>query len=407
MKKFLYRAKSGPEEVVEGVIAASTEEEAVAVLSRKGYVATSLKEFQREESGRSSSGNGSVSGRIFRKKDLVSFTRQLAVLVRSGIPLIRGLDILASQMGGAYLGKVVGDISKRIKNGETLSSGMAAYPRVFSDFYRSMVASGEESGTIDKSLERLAVYYQKQARLMAKMRAAMAYPMFIAVVGLLTVFFVFTNVMPRIIPVLLSLNAELPVPTRMIIFISGFVKENWGWIALGAVLFILMFRKALANEAFRIHISKFKMKFPVFGDLILKSELSRFTRAMEICLGSGIPAIKATNIALSMVGERCLKNGLEGSIRSLERGRSLTETFSETGVFPVFAVNLINVGEESGDLSGSMGDIAEAFETDCADAIDVALGLIEPAMVLIVGLVVGFIVSAVLLPVFQMNFIQM
>jgi type II secretory pathway component PulF len=306
-----------------------------------------------------------------------------------------------------YLGRVVEDMSERIKNGETLSSGMSVYPKVFSDFYRAMVSAGEESGTVDRSLERLSEYYQARARIMAKVRAAMAYPLFIAIVGILTVFFVFTNVMPRIIPVLLSLNTELPLPTRALIFMSEFFKEQWGTMALGLFIFALMFRKAMGNKKFKDHVSSCKLKLPVFGDLILKSELSKFTRTMEICMGSGIPAISATTISLSMIGEYHLRHKLEGSIKSIERGRSLTETFSETGIFPVFAINLINVGEESGNVTGSMKDISDAFETDCVDAVDVALGLLEPAMVLVVGLIVGFIVNAVLLPVFQMNFVQM
>ncbi|MFA6636329.1 MAG: type II secretion system F family protein [Candidatus Omnitrophota bacterium] len=407
MKKFFYRAKSGPDDVIEGVITASTEQEAVASLSRKGYVATSLQEFRKEGREGASLGNASSRRGTVGKKELISFTRQLSVLVRSGIPLVRGLDILSSQIKNMYLGKVVDDISKRIKNGETLSSGMSAYPKVFSDFYRAMVSAGEESGTVDKSLERLSEYYQTQARIMAKVRAAMAYPLFIAIVGILTVVFVFTNVMPRIIPVLLSLNTELPLPTRALIFMSEFFKEKWGVLALGLFIFALMFRKAMGSKTFKGHISSLKLKLPVFGDLILKSELSRFTRAMEICMGSGIPAIGATSISLSMIGEYHLRQKLEGSIKSIERGRSLTETFSEAGIFPVFAINLINVGEESGNVTESMKDISDAFEADCGDAVDVALGLLEPAMVLVVGLIVGFIVSAVLLPVFQMNFVQM
>lgn len=407
MKKFLYRAKSGPEKVVEGVIMASSVEEAVEMLSQKGYVATSLKEFKKESDDKALRGKNDHKNKTVGKKELILLTRQLSVLTKAGIPLVRGLDILSSQMKNAGLGSIVEDISKRIRNGETLSSGMAAYPRVFSDFYRAMVAAGEESGTIDRSLERLAEYYQKQTRLMAKIRAAMAYPVFIVIVGIATVIFVFINVMPRIIPVLLSLNTILPLPTRILISISEFLNEKWGWVAMGLFIFILMAQKAWGNSVFKGHISALKLKIPVFGELILKSELARFTRAMEICLRSGIPAVNSTTISLSMIGEPYLKNKLKGSIRSLERGVSLTETFSESGVLPIFAINLINVGEESGDLTGSMANISEAFEMDCADAIDVALGLLEPAMVLVVGLIVGFIVSAVLLPVFQMNFVQM
>jgi type II secretory pathway component PulF len=405
MKKFFYKAKINAQENTEGVITASSSEEAYSLISRRGHIPVSIQELK---SGASSSRSGVKAKKrppLGWKKDLTSLTRQLSVLTRAGIPVVRGLDILSSQRKGSFFGVLLEDISERIRNGGTLSEGMGAHQEIFSNFYRAMVKAGEESGTLDKSLEMLSDYFKKQSRLMARVRSAMAYPAFIGVVGLATVVFIFSNVMPRIIPVLTSFDVPLPVPTKVIFFLSDFFREEWFWILLAVLIFSLMFKKALGNKVFVGHISAIRLRLPVFGDLILKAELSRFTRALEICLKSGIPAVNATAIALSLVNEPYIKERMSGLVKSIEKGRALSETFTESGIFPDFAINLINVGEESGDLAGSMADISDSFETDCSDAIEVSLGLLEPVMVLIVGLVVGFIVSAVLLPVFQMNFL--
>ena len=403
MKTFLYKAKNGPDEVIEGRMAAPNAESVVSRLARKGYVAT----YVEPELSAKKDSRGRWS-QIFgvRPSKLISFTRQMATLLRSGIPLLRGLIVLSEQTKDRYLSHVLNIIAEKVKNGQSLSSSLIAFPNVFSPFYVSMVKSGEDSGALDKSLARVSDYYQKQMRLNAKVRAALVYPVLVLGIGILTIFFVFTNVMPRIVPILLNLNTELPLPTKMLIGMSSFMKSNWMWLALAVVIFALIFHRAMKNKIFRRYLSKAKLKLPIFGNLIYKSELARFVRALEISLENGIPIINAISISVPILNEVSIKERLNTCVKSLEVGESMSKTFKDSAVFPPFVINLVSVGEESGNLSEVLSEVAGSFEEDCGDAVTIMVNLLEPVMVLGIGLVVGFIVSAVLLPIFQLNIMK-
>ncbi|HNX90705.1 MAG TPA: type II secretion system F family protein, partial [Candidatus Omnitrophota bacterium] len=264
MKAFTYKAKTGPDQIVEGKIYANTVQEVVDNLHNRGWTATNVQEMHMEEQkGVVSAGVNRFLG--VRLKELISFSRQLANLIKSGLPILQALSVLQDQTRDPHFKHVIGDIAENVKHGQTVSSGLREYGRVFPSFYRAMLSAGENSGAIDVALNRIADYYTKRYQLVSKIKSALAYPILILVVGALTLVFIFTNVIPRVIPLLVNLNMKLPLPTRMLIWMSDFLRNNWMWVLLWVFIFFLIFERSLKNKIFAYHFSKFKLSIPVFG----------------------------------------------------------------------------------------------------------------------------------------------
>ncbi len=403
MAIFEYKAKRGPEDILEGKMIADTSDEVVERLNEKGYVALSVKEkgMQEGEPGpliKRQSARLSLKEKIF-------FSRQLASLLKSGIPILKALQILSEQTSNKKFSVCVDNMANDIKNGETLSSSLGNYSKIFSPFYLAMVKAGEDSGEVDTSLFRVTDYYLKQAEFNSKIKTALAYPILILVVGFFTVLFMFTNVIPKIIPLFSDLGAELPLPTKILISTSDFIRNHWFNLSLFIIIFLVIVFRVSKNKLLNAYFSMIRLKTPVLGDFILKAEFARFARAMEMALHDGIPIIKAMDISIPIIGEEIIKEELLRSRDELEKGSSLGEVLKLSRVFPPFVFNLISVGEESGKVEESFTNIAESYESECSDALKIMTTLIEPIMVLGVGLVVAFIVSAVLLPIFQLNFV--
>lgn len=405
MKTFVYKAKKGPDELVEGTITAQSKHDAVEQLVRQGLVAT----FVQDKEELAASTSDKKLRRYFgvRLKTLIVFTRQLAKLLSSGIPILRALAILSEQTQGSYFKGIINEVAERVKNGQTFSSSLKEFPVIFSPFYIAMVKAGEDSGNIDKSLTRLADYYSQQAELFTKIKAALAYPLLILIVGIGTLIFIFTSVIPRIIPILLNLNIKMPLATKILIGMSAFLREGWPWILLFAGILFLIFMRALKKPVFQRYFSHFKRSLPIFGDLFFKSNFSKFSRALETSLRSGIALVTAMKLTLPIVTDVVMREQLSLSLGELERGGSFGGSLKRGKIFPPFVYNLIIMGEESGRLNDALSDIADSFEKDCEEIIKVLTTLLEPLMVLIIGLIVGFIVSAVLMPIFQLNFISL
>lgn len=406
MKNFIYKAKNGPDELIEGVIVAHSTQDVVDQLAKKGLVATFVKE---QETGKSVIFSEQRFRRLFgvRLKTLIVFTRQLAKLLHSGIPILRALDILAEQTPDHYFKNVIEAIAHKVQNGQTLSSSLKEHPKIFNSFYIAMVKAGEDSGSIDTSLSRLSDYYMQQYELITKVKAALAYPLLILFVGIGTLVFIFTNVIPRIIPILLGLNMSMPLPTKILIGISDFLTKSWPWLILLAVIVVLIFMRAMKKNALQSYLSHIQLHLPLFGDLYFKSEFSKFARALETSLRSGIPVVTAIDLTLPIINNMVIRKELESSLKELESGGSFGRSLKKAKIFPAFVYNLILIGEESGKLNDALADIAETFEKDCEEYVKVLMTLLEPCMVLAVGLIVGFIVSAVLLPIFQLNFMRL
>jgi type II secretory pathway component PulF len=403
MKTYLYKAKNGPDKIIEGRINAFSSDEAVSKLYQKGYVATSIKEISESDDnvGKAHSFFSRVSS-----GELTNFTSQSARLLKAGVPMLQALNIMSEQIKNPYFKSAIHNITERIKSGSTFSQALEAYPKIFPYFYAAMVKSGEGSGALNESLSRIAHYYMKQRHITRKIKSALAYPVFILITGIATVVFVFTNVLPKIMPVILSLKMTLPLPTRILLATSDMIQVYWFWIVLLILVIYLLVKKTVAKNSLTLHLSEFKKRIPVFGNILYKAELSRFLRSLETSTRGGINIIDSLKLSVSTLNEVYIRERISGYLGGLQQGERLSDVLEKTGFFPAFSIAAVRIGEESGNLPDSLSEVSDMFESECEEHIGIMVSLIEPMMILVIGLIVGFIISAVLLPVFQVTDIQ-
>jgi type II secretory pathway component PulF len=399
MTNYKYRAKKGAETIIEGTIEAKNKDEAVEKINQLGYVPVRIEEVILRRRPRRVS---QITGRI-KSREITIFSRQLSSLIRSGVPILRAINIISEQSENPHFKDILAGIHDEIRDGKPFSLVLSNYPSIFSQFYIAMVRTGEDSGTLQEVLLRVASYRQQQEEFLSKVRTALAYPILMAVVGIATVIFMFTYVMPRLMRIFLNLGQALPLPTRILIAVSDNLRSNWFWIIILAVAIFLVFRQQTKVGALRMAISRLKLNLPIFGEFTLKTELARFSRSLELLIRSGLPILKAIEVSIPILKNEIIKRQLLSSYQELEQGGSFGRSLKKSKLFPAFMTNLISVGEESGKLDEALAETARTYEKDTDDVIKIMTSLLEPMMILLMGLVVGFIVVAMLLPIFQIN----
>ncbi len=412
MPNFRYRAKEGPKNI-QGILAAQTKAEAIEKLHQMGYVPVQVElespttRLERKTAPSSPSSTAPAAPRLSRggikSKDLTVFSWQLAGLIKSGVPILRSLQIIVQQSENHSFRKIVEDVQNNIKDGQALSAALAGYPKVFPSLYVAMIRSGESSGTLQEVLSKIAEYRQKQEEIVARVRMALAYPVFMIMVGAGTIFFMFTFVMPRLTQIFSSIGQELPLPTRILLAISASLRKGWPLILVGLAALVMIFRRAAEQPAQKMAMSRLKLRMPFLGDLIQKSELARFCGTLEMLLKSGIPILKALEVATPVVGNGVIQEELRKSYDALKEGGSFGKSLEHSKLFPPFMTNLIVIGEESGRLTEGLAEIAISYTRATEDSIKVMTTLLEPVIILVMGLIVGFIVIAMLLPIFQID----
>jgi len=407
MPQFTYRAKKGPEEIVEGVIDALSVDVAIEKVSQMGYLPIEVWEGgshgAREEGGPGAGPAVSAVRRRVRARDITVFSRQLATLTKSGVPILRALLIISQQSDSAGLRTILAKVSADVREGKSFSESLAAWPRVFSSFYIAMVRSGEDSGALQEVLFRIARYRRKQEEMLARFRAALAYPLLMAVVGTGTVVFMFTYVLPKLIAVFDQIGQELPWATQVVLGISDFLQVNGLYLLIGVSVFIILALRAGATRAGRVFFGSLSLRIPVVKTFILYNDLGRFCRTLEILIRSGIPILRALSVSVPVVTNEVLRKELGRCARDLEQGMSFGVSLQSVRRLPPFLVSLVSVGEESGKLDDALLEVADTYEAECDETMRILASLLEPAMILVMGLIVGFIVVAMLLPIFQMN----
>jgi len=400
MTVFKYRAKNGPESV-EGTIEAQSKEEAVEKINILGYTPVRIEEGKERAKPKSIT-SGFFLGKI-KSKDITIFTRQLASLIKSGVPILKALNIISNQSQNHHLKDILVNIEASIRDGKAFSSALSNYPRVFSPFYIAMVHSGESSGSLQEVLLRIADYRYKQDQIISHVRAALAYPILMALVGLGTIFFMFTFVMPRLMRIFLRIGQDLPLPTKILISISNGIQQWWLWAVIAIAVVLLVIKRGSKTKAQRKLFSKLKLRIPLIGDFIHKSELARFNRTLEVLIKSGIPILNAIDVAVPILNNEVIREEVAKSSKELKGGSSFGRSLENSKLIPEFMASLLIVGEEAGRLDESLSEIAASYERDTDEAVKMMTSLLEPLMILFMGLVVGFIVISMLLPIFQMN----
>lgn len=401
MKKYTYQAKKNPGEFVQGSLVAETQDEAIDKISALGLFPIEVKE---EVAAESKKAEISKTTQVkIATRDIIMFYRQVAKMTQSGIPILRAIGFICDQSVKSPIHGVLEDIQNKIGQGESLSQALKAYPKAFSSFDLAMIAAGESIGKLNEALLQLAKHKAEQRALASRVRGALAYPAFISLMGVATVGFMLTHVIPQFSRFFSDLGQDLPIPTQILMAVSGWFQSNWIWILIVFILFAFIVRRVLTSETERKVFDQTVLRIPIVGDLILKVELTRFSRSLEILIKNNTQAVKALKTVIPIVQNHAIRKELLRSCELMEQGSYLSEGLQQSHLFPKFVQYLIKAGEESGRLDEALAEIADWYESEIDETVKIATSLMEPAVILVVGFLLGLIVIAVLMPVFSMN----
>jgi len=348
--------------------------------------------------------------RIFRRiggVDIALVTRQLATLLKAGIPLVEALSAIIEQVDNPELKTVLTKVKERVNEGSSLADALSNHPKYFSELYVNMVNAGEQSGTLEGVLERLAYFLESQSALKNKVISALAYPVFMAIVGSIIVWIMLVVVVPKVTRIFETFGRELPWYTRLLITTSNFLKDYWWLVLLIIVLMIFGFSYWKKTPKGRVIWDRFKLKMPIFGPIIRMIAISRFAKTLSTLLSSGVPIMKAMDITKKVLINVELERVVEEARMSVREGESIAEPLKRSGKFDPIVVRMIAIGERSGQLEEMLENVANAYESQVEAKISTLTSLLEPIMIVLMGGVVGAITFSILSPLLQMNqFVQ-
>ncbi len=398
--QYRYRAKKLSGEVIEGVLEADNQRLVISKLQQMQVFPISVKEQGGSGFGQELNLN---SLRRVSARDVTTFSRQLCDLLKAGLPLVRCLDVITQQTSNPKMVEVVKAVSSDVHGGTTIADAMAKHPRVFPPLYSSMVRAGEVGGMLDAVMERLAQFLEAEQETRSKIISAMTYPAFMVMVCVFVMIILFTVVVPNFMVMFEESEIELPISTFILLEFSEFIRDWWWIMVLGIVGGIVMLRQYISTDAGRIQFDRFKLSLPLVGDLIRKREIAKFARTLGTLLGNGVQILKALAITEEVITNRILKEDIKGFADNIKEGAKLSTRMSESPLFPPVAVNMVAVGEETGNLETTLQRVADAFESETDRVIKTLTTIIEPVMIVFMALVVGFIVFAMIMPIFQIS----
>ncbi len=395
MPNYAWKGRNRAGMVQEGVLAADTKDVALATLRRQNIVVTGIRERGKEISL-------SKMGRKVPAKTLAVFTRQFSVMIDAGLPLVQCLEILANQQEHKNFQKILLQVRQDVEAGSTLADAMRRHPKAFDNLYVNMIAAGEAGGILDVILQRLSTYIEKAVKLRNQVRAALIYPIAVIVIAAIVVAVILLKVIPTFAALFTSLGAELPMPTRVVIFCSNFLARYWwAFVALIAAG-VFAFRRYYATYKGRRVVDGTMLKAPIIGMILRKIAVARFCRTLATLTSSGVPILEALDITARTSGNAIVEDAIMGVRKSVEGGKTIVEPLRESGVFPNMVVQMIGVGEQTGALDAMLNKIAEFYEDEVDVAVAGLVKLLEPLMIFILGVVIGGIVIAMYLPMFTL-----
>ena len=400
MATFAYVGRTRSGAVKKGELSAKTRDEAVDQLRKQSVVVTSLE----EKKGGASKFNLNL-GSGLTDKDLVVFTRQFGTMINAGLPLVQCLEILSTQSENKVLRETIGEVKIQVEAGSTFSDALRRHPKVFDDLYVNLVHAGEVGGLLDTILTRLARYIEKAAKLKGQIKSAMVYPSAIMGVAVIVITVLMIFVIPIFAKMFLDLSGgkvALPGPTQIVIDISNFFTAYWYIIFGGFAGIIIGIKKYYGTVQGRLIIDKLLLKLPVAGDLIRKASVAKFTRTLGTLLSSGVPLLDGMTICAKTSGNKVIEGALVEARVSISGGKTIADPLSASGVFPKMVTHMIAVGESTGALDAMLGKIADFYEDEVDQAVASLTALLEPMMMVFLGVVIGFIVIAMYLPIFKM-----
>jgi type IV pilus assembly protein PilC len=394
MPRFVYVGVSSNGQQVKGEVQAASKNEVIGLLRKKKVRAISIRPKQ--------AALGLPTFSQVKLQDLSRFTRQLAAMTSSGLPLVQCLDILVSQTENKNFSQKIQQVSSDIQVGSSLAEALSKHPQIFNALYCNMVSAGEASGNLDGVLNRVAEYQEKADQLRRKVMGALTYPAIVAMIAIGMTAVMLTFIIPTFAQMFIDLGGQLPLPTRIVMGISNFFRHFLPLILLGAVGSAIAVVLYYRTDNGRFNIDALKLRLPIFGDLERKSAISRFSQTLSTLLTSGVTILEALRITAKTAGNRVLEKGLVRTTERISGGLTIAEPLRETGVFPPMVIQMIAVGEKTGDLSGMLSKISEFYNEEVEAAVSALTSIIEPIMIVVMGVVVGGMLVAMYLPIFNM-----
>jgi type II secretion system protein F len=398
---FSYKAKDAKGQVIAGSLEAETVNAVISRLQAMGYFPVSV-ENESEKKRRTTAVAKRLARRV-RINDLATFNRQLADLLSSGIPLVRALGIIQNQTANESLVEIIGQIAQDVAGGDSLAGAMAKHPKVFSKLYVAMVRSGEAGGMLDVVLSRLADFAETEAEVRAKIKAALAYPVVMVFAGIGAVTILMTVVMPKILKIYSELNQTLPWPTQALIAISDFLRTYWFVILAGVGGAAIALWRILKTPEGKRAFDRLLVQIPLLGPMIVKREIANFARTFGSLLHNGVSILPALEIVHEVLTNTVVADEVAKIPEHVTQGEGVAGPLKKSKVFPPVVVNMIAIGEETGRLDDVLLKVARSYELEVERAVKTLTSLIEPLIILGMGVVVGFIVIAMLLPIFSID----
>jgi type IV pilus assembly protein PilC len=411
MPTYVYQAMNSSGQEVKDEIEATTQDEAIAKIRNKGQFATKIKEkaakkrVLKKEAGSSAPTRRmpiSIGG--VPRKQLVGFTRQLSTLQDAGLPILRSLQILEQQQKPGLLKAIIGGVGDDVEGGGSLSEAMSKYPKAFDKLYCNMISAGEAGGVLDLILARLADFMEKAAKLKKKVIGAMIYPIVVISIAVGVVSMIMIFVIPKFKQIFSDFKLKLPAPTELLLTMSDFFANQYGWAYLIAAPFVITvgLRLIRMSDTGRYATDVVKLKIPIMGSIIGKTSIARFTRTLGTLISAGVPILDAINITRETSGNEVYSRALLKVHDAIREGESMADPLRATKVCDAIVINMIDVGEETGDLDKMLLKVADNYDSDVDVLVGSLISILEPVMVVVLGVIVGFIVVALFMPMISL-----
>jgi type IV pilus assembly protein PilC len=397
MAVFLWEATTRKGEIKKGEVDAADENAIRGLLRRQGFKSVTVKKKPKDLAEYLPFLKGKV-----KEKEIVVFSRIFSTMINAGLPLIQCLDLLAQQEQNKVFKKIIVSIKEDIEGGSTLCDALKKYPEVFDDLFVNLVAAGESGGILDVILNRLSSYMEKAAKLKSKVKGAMTYPASVLVISIGVVALLLLKVIPVFQKMFEGMGGELPGPTLFLVNASQFMQDYFIYMLVGIAAFIYVFRRYYMTEKGRWTIDALILKTPVFGPLLKKVAVAKFTRTLSTMMSSGVPILEGLGIVSKTAGNKIIENAIQKTRQSISEGKTIAEPLAETQIFPAMVVQMISVGEATGALDAMLAKIADFYDDEVDAAVEAMTALLEPFMMVFLGGVVGGMIIAMYLPIFKM-----
>ena len=397
MPVYLWKGKDRHNKSKKGEMEAPSEEVVRSELTRRKITSAKVKKKPKDIFE-----NVSFMQPKVKMSDVIIFCRQFSTMIDAGLPIIQCLDILYAQNDNKTFKKILKDVKSNVESGQTLAEAMRKYPRQFDDLFVNMISAGEAGGILDMILRRLSAYLEKAAKLKAKIKGGMTYPLVTIVIAIVVVAIIMIFVIPVFEDMFSGMGAALPAATQVVVKMSRAVKSNILYIIVGTIMFIFAFRRFYRTEKGKVLMDDFVLKLPLFGDLIRKAAVAKFTRTTGTMLSSGVAILDALEIVAKTSGNKTIEKAVLDTRTAIAEGRTMSDPLAESGVFPSMVCQMIAVGESTGALDAMLTKIADFYEEEVDQAVENLTSLIEPFMIVFLGVIIGGLVVSMYLPIFKM-----